>query len=185
MFALKAMEYIQPDVSTVDATTSEVTIVEQVKVPYSGSKAEPKEVEEIEMEMYPQFEYDKDWNEKEEYLLAKIAMAEAEGENLYTKTFVILTVLNRVHSNQFGNTIKEVIFEKIGNTYQFSPVMPNGRWWNIEPNEECYEAVQVVKEAMYDYSGGALYFESCSNEDNWHSRNLEYLYQNGNMRFYK
>lgn len=55
----------------------------------------------------------------------------------------------------------------------------------VEPNDDCWEAVQVVMEAVYDYSGGALYFESCADEDNWHSRNLEFLYESDGLRFYK
>lgn len=29
------------------------------------------------------------------------------------------------------------------------------------------------------------YFENCTDEDNWHSRNLEYLYESEGIRFYK
>ena len=39
--------------------------------------------------------------------------------------------------------------------------------------------------AKYDYSDGCLYFESCEETNNWHSRNLEYLFQSGNLRFYR
>lgn len=61
----------------------------------------------------------------------------------------------------------------------------NGRFDKVEPDADCWEAVQVVMEAQYDYSDGALYFESCDDADNWHSRNLDYLYQCGNHKFYK
>ena len=129
---------------------------------------------------YPEFKYNKDWSENESYLLAKIAMAEAEGCSTQTKTLVIMCVLNRVESDKFPNTIDEVIFQK----NQFSPIS-NGRWDKVEPNEDCYEAVKAVIEAKYDYSDGALYFESCANKDNWHSRNLEYLCEGEGVRFYK
>lgn len=139
----------------------------------------------ISVPTYPLFSYSKDWDEEEVYLLAKIAMCEAEGENVQTKTLVIMTVMNRVESSDFPDSIREVIFESKNDSYQFSPVRPEGRWWTKEPDEECYEAVEVVQESMYDYSGGCLYFESCDNEDNWHSKNLDYLYQSGNIRFYR
>ena len=129
---------------------------------------------------YPEFAYNKDWSENESYLLAKIAMAEAEGCNTQTKTLIIMCVLSRVLSDEFPDTIEEVIFQK----NQFSPIS-NGRWDRVEPNEDCYEAVKVVMEAKYDYSGGATYFESCANEDNWRSRNLEFLYESEGIRFYK
>ena len=139
-----------------------------------------EESSEIEVDYYPEFTYSKDWSAKESYLLAKIAMAEAEGCNTQTKTLIIMCVLNRVWSDEFPDTIEEVIFQE----NQFSPI-DNGRWDRVEPNEDCYEAVKVVMEAKYDYSGGATYFENCADEDNWHSRNLEFLYESEGIRFYK
>jgi spore germination cell wall hydrolase CwlJ-like protein len=130
--------------------------------------------------MCPKFTYSKDWDYEDSYLLAKIAMAEAEGCNIRTKTLVIMTILNRVWSDEFPDTIEEVIFQE----NQFSPIN-NGRWDRVEPNNDCWEAVQIVMEAAYDYSEGALYFESCANKDNWHSRNLEFLYESDGLRFYK
>lgn len=123
-------------------------------------------------------------NSPDDYLLAKIAMAEAEGCSLQTKCFVIMTILNRVKSDKFPNTIEEVIFQKNENTYQFTPV-GNGRWQSVEPNEECWEAVENVLNTKEDCSQGALFFESCVNEDNWHSRNLTFLFNSDGMRFYK
>lgn len=130
--------------------------------------------------MYPKFTYSRDWDYEDSYLLAKIAMAEAESCNTQTKTLVIMCVLNRVCSDEFPDTIEEVIFQE----NQFSPIS-DGRWDRVEPNEDCYEAVKIVMEAKYDYSGGALYFESCADKDNWHSRNLEFLYESEGIRFYK
>lgn len=139
-----------------------------------------EESSEVEVDYYPEFTYSKDWSAQESYLLARIAMAEAEGCNTQTKTLIIMCVLNRVWSDEFPDTIEEVIFQE----NQFSPI-DNGRWDRVEPNEDCYEAVKVVMEAKYDYSSGATYFESCADEDNWHSRNLEFLYESEGIRFYK
>lgn len=139
-----------------------------------------KEETEIEVNYYPEFTYSKDWSVEDSYLLAKIAMAEAEGCNTRTKTLIIMCILNRVWSDEFPDTIKDVIFQE----NQFSPIN-NGRWNRVEPNEDCWEAVKIVMEAKYDYSGGATYFESCDDEDNWHSRNLKFLYESEGIRFYK
>lgn len=150
---------------------------------YNLTTFEPQaeeESSEIEVDYYPEFTYSKDWSANESYLLARIAMAEAEGCNTQTKTLIIMCVLNRVWSDEFPDTIEEVIFQE----NQFSPI-DNGRWDRVEPNEDCYEAVKVVMEAKYDYSGGATYFENCADEDNWHSRNLEFLYESEGIRFYK
>lgn len=126
-------------------------------------------------------------SEDEKLMLAKIAMAEAEGESLETKIYVIMTVLNRVYSEDryFPDTIEEVIFQNNNGTYQFSPTIPGGRYWTTEPNAECWEAVEIVNANRYDVSQGALYFESCADADNWHSRNLEFLFESDGMRFYK
>lgn len=132
------------------------------------------------MEMYPKFQYSKDWDADDSYLLAKIAMAEAEGCNIQTKTLVILTVLNRVWLDEFPNSIRDVIYQP----NQFSPIS-NGRWDRVEPNEECWEAVQIVMESQYDYSSGCLYFEACDNPDNWHNRHLQFLFESEGVRFYK
>lgn len=123
-------------------------------------------------------------SEDDKYMLAKIAMAEAEGESLYTKILVILTVLNRVEADEFPDTIEEVIFQNYDGIYQFSPAIPGGRWWTTEPNDECWEAVEIVNQMENDVSEGALYFEACSGES-WHSRNLEFICESDNTRFYK
>lgn len=172
-------EVVNSNVSTtskvVQTTTPKQIVHEQVS----------QQEQEEEMKMCPEFEYSKDWSTDDNYLLARIVMAEAEGCNMQTKTLVAMVVLNRVWSEQFPDTIHDVIFEQCANgTYQFSPI-GNGRWDSVEPNEDCYEAIEIVKQSAYDYSGGALYFENCTDEDNWHSRNLEYLYESEGIRFYK
>ena len=128
-------------------------------------------------------EYSKGLHEYDKYLLAKLTMAEAEGESLETKILVICVVLNRVKSNEFPDTVEDVIFQRINGVYQFTPI-GSERWANSEPNEDCWKAVEIVNSVDYDFSQGALYFEACSGES-WHSRNLEFICQSDNTRFYK
>lgn len=168
------------DTSKVSESYSNKTTTPYVSNLVTFEPQTEEELSEAEVDYYPEFTYSKDWSAKESYLLARIAMAEAEGCNTQTKTLIIMCVLNRVWSDEFPNTIEEVIFQE----NQFSPI-DNGRWDRVEPNEDCYEAVKVVMEAKYDYSGGATYFENCADEDNWHSRNLEFLYESEGIRFYK
>ena len=141
-------------------------------------------IEEPIIEIQEEFVFSKNLSEEDKYLLAKIAMAEAEGESFETKVLIIETVLNRVESKRFPNTVKEVIFEEHNGTYQFSPVMPDGRWWKVEPNKECWEAVNTVNNTEYDISEGALFFEACKSES-WHSRNLQFIRKSDNTSFYK
>lgn len=121
----------------------------------------------------------RDLDADDSYLLAKIAMAEAEGEDVEGKALVILVVLNRVWTDEFPGTIHDVIYQK----NQFSPIA-NGRFDRVEPDDECYEALEMVMSG-WDESDGALYFESEKSADNWHSRHLEYLFTHGGHRFYK
>lgn len=125
-----------------------------------------------------------DWDAEESYLLEKIAMAEAEGEGVEGKALVMLVVLNRVWSDRFPDTIKEVIYQRTGNGgWQFSPLQEGGRWYTTEPDQECQEALELIQIEKWDESLGALYFESASKSD-WHRENLEFLFQHGNHYFY-
>ncbi len=125
-----------------------------------------------------------DWDAEESYLLAKIAMAEAEGEGVEGKALVMLVVLNRVWSNRFPDTIEEVIYQRTGNGgWQFSPLQEGGRWYTTEPDQECWEALELIQIEKWDESQGALYFESAGKSD-WHRKNLAFLFQYGNHYFY-
>ena len=117
----------------------------------------------------------------EAYILTKIAMAEAEGEDTEGKALVILTVLNRVKAPQFPGTITEVIAQRNA----FSSYS-NGRYNRVEPDADCWSAQELV-EGGWDKSQGALYFERTpkDGESTWHSRNLEKLFIHGNHTFYR
>ena len=160
-------------------------VVYESEEPDHNTITSPANVPQVEDEIVVEqtVEYSKNLNESDQYLLAKIVMAEAEGESFQTKLLIIFTILNRVDSNKFPNTIEGVIFQNSNGVYQFSPVS-DGRWSRIEPNKECWEAVNVANATDYDPSAGALFFEACSGES-WHSRNLEFICQSDNTRFYK
>ena len=119
------------------------------------------------------------WGAEDSYLLAKIAMSEAESEDTKGKALVILVVLNRVRSDNFPSTIKEVIYQP----GQFSPIS-DGRFDRVEPDADCWAALDLIMLDKWDGSCGATYFESKS-ESSWHSENLDYLFQHGNHYFYK
>lgn len=119
------------------------------------------------------------WGAEESYLLAKIAMAEAENQDTEGKALVILVVLNRVWSDGFPNNIRDVIYQQ----GQFSPIS-NGRFDKIEPDADCWEALAMIMMDKWDESHGATYFESKS-ESTWHSKHLEFLFRHGDHYFYK
>ena len=117
-------------------------------------------------------------DEDDEYLLAKIAMAEAEGQSTKGKALVMCVVINRVLSNEFPDSVYDVIYEE----NQFSPIS-NGRFDRVEPNKDCYKSLNMIKSG-WDESNGALYFESCKGKS-WHSENLKFLFKVDEHRFYK
>lgn len=112
-------------------------------------------------------------------MLLKLAMAEAEDQGVIGKALVMRVVKNRKDSEAFPNTIEDVIFEP----KQFSPVW-DGRYDEAVPDEECYEALELVLN-YWDGSNGALYFEADWNEETWHKDNLQELFKYGNVTFYK
>lgn len=120
-----------------------------------------------------------DWSADDSYLLAKLAMAEAESEDTEGKALVILVVLNRVWDDEFPNSIEDVIYQD----GQFSPIT-NGRFDRVEPDADCYKALEMVQVEKWDESEGATYFESKS-DSTWHSEHLEFLFQHGDHYFYK
>ena len=112
-------------------------------------------------------------------MLARLAMAEAEGESLYGKAAVVKVALNRLESPQFPDTLQEVIYQP----GQFSCIQ-DGRYAAAEPSEDCYLAVEIALEG-WDEVGGALYFERSGNPDSWHAQHLDYIVTIGRHDFYK
>lgn len=151
-----------------------ITLAQPTETPWPT--AEPQPTPEP---TYTSMIHSYDWDGEDERMLAKIAMAEAEGESVEGKALVILVVLNRVWSDEFPDSIEEVIFQK----NQFSPVAEGGRYWTTEPDAGCYEALELVM-GGWDESQGAFYFES-TGRDGWHSQNLEFLFDFGGHKFYR
>lgn len=127
----------------------------------------------------PALIHSRDWGIEDAEILLRIAMAEAEGEGVEGKAYVMLVVLNRVWSDGFPGTIVEVVFQE----GQFTPVNDEGRYWNVTPDEECYEAYDMILHG-WDESEGALYF-CTSGGSSWVEQNREYLYTVGNHNFYR
>lgn len=124
-----------------------------------------------------------DWDSEESYLLAKLAMAEAEGEDTEGKALVMLVALNRVWSDDFPDTIEGVIMQEHNGVHQFSVTREGGRWYKVEPDEDCYKALELITAQEWDESDGALYFES-RGDSSWHQNNLRYLFRHGGHYFY-
>lgn len=117
-------------------------------------EAEPEPDPEPTPEVVPEPEF-KGVSQKEIELLALLTMAEAEGECEEGKRLVIDTVLNRVDSKHFPNTITEVIYQK----NQFTS-MWNGRV------DRCYvreDICQLVREELVSRTNKDVAFFTAGN----------------------
>ncbi|MBP3950675.1 cell wall hydrolase [Bacillus sp. YZJH907-2] len=83
-------------------------------------------------------------------LLARLVVSESRGEPYSGKVAVANVVLKRVESNEFPNTIREVIYQP----GQFQ-VVSNGLIDRRKPSEKSKTA---VTEALNTDNGDALYF---------------------------
>ncbi len=128
-----------------------------------------------------------DLSDSEIEILRRIVEAEATGENVKGKILVANVILNRVKDESFPNTVEGVVFQKDGNTYQFSPIRDK-RYWSVKISKDTKTAVKRALEGE-DYSKGALYFSARSKADkssmSWFDRNLDFLFEYGGHEFFK
>lgn len=133
---------------------------------------------------------DKEWeyelSQADLEALFRIVEAEAGGEDIEGKLLVANVVLNRVESEDFPDTVSEVVFQQENGVTQFSPVR-NGRYWQVEISEETVEAVQRALEGE-DISQGALYFAARkyaeSDKMKWFDEKLTFLFAHGGHEFF-
>lgn len=127
-----------------------------------------------------------DLSESDYEALLKIVEAEAGSEDETGKLLVANVVLNRVKSDQFPDTVTEVVYQRQGGKAQFSPV-GNGSIKNIEVSEETVVAVERALEGE-DVSQGALYFAARKAADpenmQWFDRCLTRLFAYGGHEFF-
>lgn len=84
-------------------------------------------------------------------MLARVIYSESRTEPYQGQVAVGAVVLNRLHSHDFPNTLREVITQPLAFT-----VIATGTFW-LRPNERVYEAVREVLRGK-DPTGGCLYF---------------------------
>jgi len=120
-------------------------------------------------------------------ILEQIVEPEATGEDIIGKILVANVIFNRMESEEFPDTVKEVVFQKVGDKYQFSPIADK-RYWQVEVSEETREAVKRAISGE-DYSQGALYFMARKlarkSSIKWFDSNLELLFKHGEHEFFK
>ena len=121
------------------------------------------------------------YTEEELYWMARIISAESRGEPLLGKIAVGTVVLNRVASDEFPDTIYDVIFDKKWGI-QFEPVA-NGTIYN-EPTEESVLAAKLVLDGARA-AGDSLYFLAPDlTQNHWIMENQKYVTTIGCHWFY-
>lgn len=120
------------------------------------------------------------WSDSDKLMLAKMTMAEAEGESLEGKCLVARVILNRIESEAFPSTVYDVISQRS----QFTSFV-NGRYDNAEPSDEVWQAIAMVCDEGWDESEGALFFEATYCQNTWQSNNRPYLFTVGGHKFYE
>lgn len=120
-------------------------------------------------------------------ILMRIVESEAGNQDVEGRLLVANVVLNRVQSEKFPDSVKEVVFQKEKGINQFSPVA-NGTIWNVKISDETDEAVGRALDGE-DISDGALYFVARKHADGekikWFDKNLTYLFEHGGHEFFR
>jgi len=115
-------------------------------------------------------------------LLARLVQAEAGGEPYTGKVAVAASVLNRVRSSRYPNTLSGVIYQVVDGYYQYSPVL-DGRI-KLPATWVDYKAVQDALNG-WDPSYGALGFYNPAKTSNWWVRSQPVTTVIGNHVFFR
>lgn len=96
-------------------------------------------------------------------MLAALAWHEARGEPFEGQVAVVLTALNRCLSPEFPDTVEEVVFQKYGDVWQFSPAP---YLWTAEPTQTQYDAVYTaLHDTDYILPAEAVFFSTKAYND--------------------
>ena len=119
--------------------------------------------------------------------LLRIVEAEAGTEDGMGKLLVADVVLNRVESESFPDTVRQVVYQQANGHAQFSPVA-DGSIERVEVSEETEAAVRRALRGE-DISEGALYFAAREAADpesmKWFDENLTPLFSYGGHEFFR
>ncbi len=122
-----------------------------------------------------------DYDAVDFYWLARIISAESGGEPLEGQIAVGNVVLNRVESEDFPNSIPEVIFDCV-DAVQFEPV-ENGSIYRI-PSTLSVEAARRVLDGENTVGKAMFFYAPALSEGIWINDNREYQQTIGCHRFY-
>lgn len=151
---------IQPTKKTIETTTAKAvySTVERTTVKSHGSVM--------------------NLSDREYNILCKLVYAEAGSASSHCIKSVARTILNRVESPSFPNSVEGVAYDDGAFT-----VMNNGAYYSAAPNSKTIRCVDEVLDG-WDETNGALFFEIYS-PNSWQANNLTYLYKTDGVAFYR
>lgn len=120
-------------------------------------------------------------NQEDLYWLSRIIHAESQGEPMAGKIAVGTVVLNRVASDQYPDSVYDVIFDRKYGT-QFTPVA-TGTIYN-DPSAESIEAARRCLLGERTDSRILFFVNEKLAPNNWMSKNRTYILTIGNHKFY-
>jgi len=123
---------------------------------------------------------------KQVLCMAKNLYYEAAMEPFEGKLAVAQVTMNRVNSNKFPSNVCDVVYQKTGNTYQFSWVGENVS--SVKNKYAWEECLIVAKKALTEkrlhdtiYKTKSMYYHNTSVNPAW---KLKYVAKIGNHLFY-
>lgn len=142
--ALRAGQEPEAPAAPIASTTTLAHTLEGVELPTVSEK--PSVTAPPEPSPEPESRYAAlEVSEDDVYTLACLVYHEARGESFEGQVAVIEVVLNRMLSPHFPDTVEEVVFQKYGDVWQFSPAP---YLWTAEPSETQYAAVETALYSM-------------------------------------
>ena len=106
-----------------------------------------------------------DFTNEEIYMLAQCVEAEAGDNNFESQRYVTQVILNRLNSDRYPNTLKEVIYQKSGKIPQFS-VAYNGSMNREVKLDTLFNVLDVLEDGT-DMPDDVFYFYADYVTDNW------------------
>lgn len=160
-------------------TVEETTVTETQTEPQTEvvTEAEPETVEQV-----INIPIDIELSDSDYYWLIRIVEAEAGDQDEIGRIMVANVIFNRVKSGNFPSTVKSVIFQNNGRTYQFEPVK-NERIYDVTPSVTTINCVDRAISGE-DYSQGALFFTMKTSSRSWFNTSLTLLFVHGDHYFY-
>lgn len=94
-------------------------------------------------------------------MLAHVVYGEARGESYEGQVAVAAVILNRMESNEFPDTLSNVIFQKNAIT-----AVNDGQYW-LQPDATAYQAVKDAFDGWDPTNGATYYYNPYTATDQW------------------